>query len=236
MDEKMQLVPFSYKRRRSFMVRVRKRRRPQGRVFAGRFANGGELKFFDTIKTNTNVAETGTILDDSLNHIVQGVTESNRIGRKCTIKSVHFRGTINNNVGTDVSQLKQSVRIIVYLDKQANGATAAVADVLEDVTALNGYNSFRNLANSGRFRILYDLRKALIIPAVAQTAAGTFSSYVNQWSWSFNKVLNVPIEFSGVNGLIAEIRSNNIGILAISTDSDNLPQVNYTCRVRFSDS
>ena len=232
----MDLVSFTRKRRRSFMLRVRKRRRPQRRVFAGRFANGGELKFFDTIKAGTAVAETGTILDDSLNHIVQGVTESNRIGRKCTIKSLHFRGTINNQVGTVLGEIKQSVRIIIYLDKQANGATAAVADILEDVTALNGYNSFRNLANSGRFRVLYDMRKAMIQPAVAQTAAGTFSSYVNQWSWSFNKAVNIPVEFSGVNGLIAEIRSNNIGILAIASDNDNLPQVNYTCRVRFSDS
>ncbi len=195
----------------------------------------GELKFFDTLKGGTTISETGTILDDSLNHIVQGVGEENRVGRKCTIRSVHFHGTINNTASTVLGQTKNSVRIIVYVDKQANGATAAVADILEDVTELNGYNSFRNLANSGRFRVLMDLRKALIIPAVAQTAAGTFSSYVNQWSWSFNKTLTLPVEFSGADGAIDKIRSNNIGILAIAADSDDAPQVNYTCRVRFSD-
>lgn len=195
----------------------------------------GELKFFDTLKALTVVAETGTILDDSVNHIVQGVGEENRVGRKCTIQSVHFRGTVTNQVGTGLGTIKNSVRIIVYLDKQANGATAAVSDILEDVTALNGYNSFRNLANSGRFRVLFDRRKQLIIPAVAQTAAGTFSSYVNEWSWAFNKSIVFPVEFSGANGTIDEIRSNNIGVLAICSDSDNPPQVNYTCRLRFSD-
>ena len=230
----MQLVVRGRKRRRSFARPPVKRFRFASRR-GRRAVFNGELKFLDTQKAATNVAETGTILDDSVNHVVQGVDENERIGRKVTIRSVHFRGTINNNLATATNTIKNSVRIIVYWDKQANGASAAVADILEDVTALNGYNSFRNLANSGRFRILYDVRKALIMPAVAQTAAGTFSTYISQWTWAFNKEVMIPVEFSGTTGAIGEIRSSNIGVLAISADSDSVPQVNYTCRIRFSD-
>ncbi len=214
---------------------VRRRKVHRG-VFRARAAvAGGELKFFDTLKALTAVAGTGVILDDSVNHIVQGVTESERVGRKCTIRAVHFRGVITNPTWTALGDGKQAVRIIVYHDKQANGATAAIGDILEQTAENTSYNSFRNLANSGRFKILYDVRKDMRIPAVAQTAAGTFSSYINVWSWHFSRKVNIPIEFSGITGAIDEIRSNNIGVLAMGFDNSSPPSVQYTCRLRYSD-
>ena len=226
------------KRKRSFAARGRfkKRRFAPQNVFHGRYANrAAELKFFDTQKAQTAVAATGTVLDDSLNHIVQGVTEENRVGRKCTIRSIHFKGTYNNVVATNVGDTNQSVRIVIILDKQTNGTAFTVAGVLEDVTEFNGYNSFRNLAESGRFKVLMDQRFNIRIPAVAQTAAGTFSTYIQDYKWEFNKLVNIPIEFNGTTGAIGEIRSNNIGIFAISRDATNPPEVGYSCRVRFSD-
>lgn len=206
--------------------------------YYGRYAGSGrgELKFFDTKKNFVAVAETGTILSLSLNLIPQGVTESERVGRKCTIKKIDIRGTFFANKVTDSSNTKNGIRIIVYVDQQANGATAAVADILEDITATNGYTSFYNLANQGRFRVLYDKARTIRASAVAQTAAGTFSTYLEQYDWRFAKTCNIPVEFSGVTGAIGEIRSNNIGVLAICGDSDGPPDVQYTARVRFSDS
>ena len=205
--------------------------------FYGRYSGrNAELKFFDTLKAQTSVTETGTVLDDSVNHIAQGVTEENRVGRKCTIRGLHFKGTYNNTVSTVLSATNQSVRIVIVVDKQTNGTAVTVADVLEDVTEFNGYNSYRNLANSQRFKVLMDRRFNIRIPAVAQTAAGTFSTYLNEYKWEFNKRLNLPIEFSGTTGAIGEIRSNNIAIFAICRDATTRPEVGYTCRVRFSDS
>ncbi len=229
------------KRKRAFAGRTRfKRRRVLSgfnqNVAYGRYAaRGAELKFFDTQKAQTNVNSTGTVLDDSVNHIAQGVTENDRLGRKCTIKGVHFKGVYNNNLATALADTKQGVRIIIVVDKQTNGTAVTVADYLEDITEFNGYNSFRNLSNSGRFNVLMDKRFNIVIPAVAQTAAGTFSTYVTNYKWEFNKRINIPIEFSGTTGAIGEIRSNNIAIFAIAHDTTNLPQVGYTCRVRFSD-
>ncbi len=231
----MQLVAQGRKRRRSFARPSSKRVRFAARR-GRRAVQDGELKFFDTQKAATTVAQTGTVLDDSLNHIAQGVTENERVGRKCTVRSIHLHGTYQNSNVTSVNDTKNGVRIIVYLDKQANGATVAVSDILEDITATNGYNSFRNLANSGRFRILFDKRFPIHYPAVAQTAAGTFSTYLSMRNWSFHKTgLSIPLEFNGATGAIGEIRSNNIGIVGISVDSDGLPLVNYTCRLRYSD-
>ncbi len=234
------MVAFTVKRER--VVRRRRRfvgqiahRQPAPRRMVGRRALMGELKFFDTIKAQTASNVAGVILDDSLNHIAQGVTESERVGRKCTLKHISIHGIITNNLATALANTFQSLRLIVYLDKQANGATAAVTDILEDVGAQNGYNSFYNLTNQGRFRILMDRKIQMRMPAVAQTGAGTFSTYGLEYTWTLNKALNVPVEFSAAAGAIGEIRSNNIGILAICTGANDEPNVGYTCRVRFSD-
>ncbi len=106
-----------------------------------------ELKFFETQVNVSPVASTGTIpVSGSVVKIPQGTEENERIGRKCTIKSIHcryqaeLRGASNSSLQSDV------LRIIMYLDKQANGAAAAVSDISETAT----WQTFNNLSNSGR--------------------------------------------------------------------------------------
>ncbi len=216
--------------------RVAKRRFAPQRQFYGRYAGrAAELKFFDTIKGVTATTTAGVILDDSLVHIVQGVTESNRIGRKCTLRALHLHGTVQNDPATVLQRTLNSVRIILYWDKQANKATAAVTDILQDTGTLDGFNSFYKLVNSGRFRILMDKRIQLRQQGVAQTAAGSFSTYLTEWTWNYSKQCNIPLEFNGAAGVIGEITSNNIGIFAICSNPDDPPLVGYTARARFSD-
>ena len=64
---------------------------------------------------------------------------------------------------TNSSAASNLVRIIVYLDRQCNGAAAGVTDLLESAS----YLSFRNLANQSRFKFLYD--KTIPINVVAST-------------------------------------------------------------------
>ncbi len=189
-------------------------------------ASTGELKFHDLIVDDTVVSGAGAIDNPSINLIAQGTTESERIGRKCTIKSIHWRYDIlypqqSAVTGGDV------LRVILYLDKQANGATALVNDILET----NNYQSFYNLANKSRFRIYMDRTWAINANAGAGngTANDTFSKFKQG---TFYKRCNVPIEFDSTTGAITEIRSNNIGVLMIS----RLGLVGFTSqmRIRFS--
>ncbi|AXH73549.1 MAG: coat protein [Doliovirus lythtis] len=204
-------------------VTARGRMRTSG--YYGRYAPlGTELKFLDTTATTNNVATTGVIHNASLNLIPQGVTESQRVGRKCTIKSLHLRWTAQlNDTGTATST-DDGVRILVYLDKQCNGATATVTDILESAS----YLSFNNLSNKNRFRVLMD--KTCDISATAAISA-TFGQkgMTYQWHWRGN----MPIEFSSTTGAITEIRSNNIGVLLVS-DNARINVVS-NCRVRFAD-
>ncbi len=188
-----------------------------------------EYKFFDTTKATTTATTAGVIFDDSLNEIPQGVTESTRVSRKCVIKSLSMRGNYDILSATSANQTSDVLRIIVYMDKQTNGQTAAVSDILETAK----YNSFRNLSNSGRFKVLMD--KSYGISALSGQGDGTTFAFGEvARAWNFHKRCNIPIEFSDTSGAIGTIRSNNIGVLAIS--KAGAVKFDYIARVRFSDS
>lgn len=184
--------------------------------YYNRFGRDGELKFFDSVLIDAEVAAAGTITD-SLNHITQGTAEEQRDGRKCTIKSINCRYVIGMDIH-DAQALPQggdTCRFIIFLDKQCNGQTATVADILEDAD----HNSFRNLSNTNRFVILCDKLHNIEHQGMASDGAGLVSQAGVNKSYTFYKAVDIPIEFSGTDGLIAEIRSNNIGVLLISAAS-----------------
>lgn len=186
--------------------------------FYGRFrpgpAAGGELKFFDVTLDDAVIAAGGAITD-SINLIAQGITESTRGGRKCTIKSIYWRYHVTLPEVNDAADpgLPDTIRMILYVDKQANGATAAVTDILADAQ----FQAFRNLANSQRFAILLDKQITMNYLGLAGgTVAGAVAqTHVNR-DGTFFKKCNIPLEFSDTTGAITEIRSNNIGVLLIS--------------------
>ncbi len=213
----------------------RKRARRGGKGYTrtagyyGRFmGKSGENKFFDTLRGSQAANAAGTIIDPSLCLIPQGVTESTRVGRKCVIKSLHLKGELRlpNFAAGDQCDL---FRLIIYVDKQTNGAAATASDILEASVTLH---SFRNLANSGRFRILLDK----VYPMNSQAGEGNGTTFVfNEFlrSLNINKKLNLPLEFSCTTDAITELRSNNIGVLGVS--HGGYATISYKARVRFSD-
>ncbi len=200
--------------------------------FYGRFSGtrGGELKFHDVDFDDAVVSSSGTVTA-SINLIAQGTTESTRIGRKCTLRSIGWHYTTSLPEGdADATPLPSDVlRVILFQDKQTNGATAAVLDLLETAD----YQSFNNLANSGRFRVLMDKKISLNYASLASDGAGVVSSHQVLREAQFYKKCNLPLEFGGITGAITEIRSNNVGILLIS--KNNVAGFASKFRLRFSD-
>ncbi len=204
-------------------IRVHKRSRNGGstrqvkrqkRMFRGRLArprkNHVELKFLDVDLDDALIASAGTVTP-SIIIIAQGVTESTRVGRKCTIRRIGWRYNLFLATQAALTNGTEVVRLILYVDKQANGATAAVTDILETAD----FQSFNNLSNSGRFRILMDRTHDVVSPGGAGDGANNDSSPASV-SAQFFKELSLPVEYSGANGTIDEIKSNNIGVLAIA--------------------
>ncbi len=202
---------------------------------AGGSPYGGELKFHDIDFDDAVVANTGAIANaGSVVLIGQGVTESTRIGRKCTIRSIGWRYSygLPEQDAVATPQAGDLLRVIMYVDKQTNGATAGVTDILETAD----YQSFNNLANKGRFRILCDKVHTINYSGLASDGAGVVSQARPVYSGRFFKKMNLPLEFSGTAApaAITEVRTNNIGILLIS--QGGVCDFASKLRFRFSDS
>lgn len=200
-----------------------------GRYASARYrvARSSELKFFDTT-LGAAIDSTGEVLTTGgqLCLIPQGVTESTRIGRKCVIKNITIRGTFYINSLAAVS-VGTALHMFVVLDKQCNGAAAAVTDVMTG-TAFDV--ALRNLANSERFVVL----KHFVLDVGAIAGVSTVWDQVCR-SIMWNKKCNIPLEFSSTTGAITEIKSNNIFIMAGAAFTDDVWAFQGKCRLRYSD-
>lgn len=207
--------------------------RTQGR-YSGRFSNYGsgnrpEQKFFDT--TNTfNFDSTGEVpATGQLCIIPQGVNESERVGRKVTIKHIMMRGFLIPVAGTWTGG-SEVIRLMLVQDTQCNGAAATWSGangVLESDTV----HAFRNLENSNRFKILKDWYTVL------NAQAGVTTSF-NQTTrtFFFSKNCSIPIEWDSVatTGALTTIRSNNLFLIARGANDDQVAYSGVT-RLRYID-
>lgn len=183
--------------------------------FYGRYNGPGqrELKFHD-VTVQDNVVTATAAITDSLIKIAQDTTEKTRIGRKVQLKGMSMRYTLSlpavdaaaTEGGSDI------IRVMVYLDTQCNGSTATTANILES----DIFESFNNLANKGRFRVLLDRYHTMNPTSMASDGTGLMSTQSFEIFDSFYKKFDYPIEYDSTAGAITEIKSNNIGLLLIT--------------------
>ncbi len=187
-----------------------------------------ELKVHDLDVDDATIAANGTIAEDSVLTIPEGVGEEQRIGRKITVKKIGWKFNIKLPAGTTATA-SDTVRVMLYVDKQTNGAAAAVTDLL----ATDDFQSFNNLSNKSRFYTLmdrtYDVNTSI---SGNGTSSDTVEKQIND---SFYKDCNLPIEYdnSATTGAITTMRSNNIGVLLLS--ESGLCAFQSKMRIRYVD-
>jgi len=167
-----------------------------------------ELKFLDTTLSAGSVTSSNEIVPStgSINVISQDIKKSQRVGRKATIKYIGCRYNCFLDSGTIATATHDTCRVILFWNKQANGAAASVTDILE----AGNYQSFNNLSNKGRFVVLADRTHSLV------SRAATTSFGEDTVNGQLHLKVDIPIEFNSTTGAMAEIRSNNLGFLIIS--------------------
>ncbi len=195
----------------------------------GRYIGRGgvERLYFDTQNNDAVVNSTGQIVD-SVCIIEQGNGEQNRHGLKCTLRSLHIRYTWTLNTTSTPGNTSDIGRLIIYIDRQCNGAAAAVLDIL----ATAAWNQFLNLKQSHRFHILKD--ETCDLASVAGAYDGTndqFGEHTVEKQAHFK--LNLPLIFESSTPAIADLVSNNIGMLLIT--KSGYAQFDSRVRVRFTD-
>ncbi len=221
--------PFNARQRRGLRMRRPRKRR--------RCTTPAEKKFLDAVWASVAISTTWTSpasdLGQSLCLIPQGVTEITRVGRKVCVHDVSFRGAIHQAAGTTVTTGHNICRIMLIHDKQCNGANATMTDIYENSTT--GIHSFRNLANQGRFRVLWKTQFKFNNPAFA--GDGTTQDHPAQIiPFNFYRKVDLPIEYDGTAGAIGELQSNNIFLTICCHQTTSALTLIGRCRIRFVDS
>ncbi len=237
--------PRSTVRRRRRRVRRRPRtRRRKANPRTGGFL-GVELKFYDQTLVNnalaTNTDGSGIEEDPSatllLNTVTQGDGESQRDGRRMTMKSIFVSGVVSTPGVADQTAPEEQTHIAIWLvlDKQTNGATITSENVFVNKSggAFGGTSLMRNLQFTSRYRILDKVEFTLPTPAISgdSTNFDLFGT-VTKWSLSAN-LKNMGVLFSNTTETVANIIDNSLHILATCTSLSMAPAITYNSRLRF---
>lgn len=189
--------------------------------------SASELKFFDTAVSSSIPFAASVVQNLAL--IPQGATQSSRIGRKVTIRSVEAHLSVKSTFGAAAAPAG-CVSLWFVVDEQANGATFAVSDILETGTVLP--HAMRNEPNDERFLVMKEYKFNMYPPSGVSGAFGDVNVYID-----FYEPITFTMEFSGATGAISEIRSSNLALLVGASDAtlNSLTTVTGFVRVRFED-
>ncbi len=189
----------------------------------------------DAFATSWAMMEDGTIL--SVAGVAQGNGESNRIGRKMSIHSIHIRArltSLKQEAATDPVPASYVGRFCLVMDTQTNGAQLTATDVFDNGQT-DDILSFRDLQNSTRFRVLWDRKFSISTQQMAQGgidlfAHGALSGPIMTYNRQFKKPINVL--YSNTTNVIASVVDNSLHIIGIANSTNIL--LSYQCRIRFT--
>lgn len=118
---------------------------------AALIARGSEKKYIESVFAAADPGNAGTVT--LLNGVAEGTDYSNRVGRKCRSHYLQYDLQISATVGA-ISANPVAYTIHFVLDRQPNGATATVANMV-DLTSATATFALKNVQNyADRFKFL----------------------------------------------------------------------------------
>jgi len=200
------------------------------------------ITFWSGITQATNGGTAGNAI--CLNEMYTQTTGNARIGIDILMKSILIRACIQTKSSEEpdppvssLTSVAECVRVMVVLDRQANGSVPALTDLFGSVTGLNpGANAVTypmNLTYKSRFKVLCDRHYVLS----SQTNAAEFY-------FEFYKKKNIRVHYTGTSATvstIADIRSNALWFFCFGNgaslgNASNRPHLQqFMSRIRFID-
>lgn len=177
-----------------------------------------EKKFLDTY---LNVASINTTTPTFLlcNGVGAGTGFNERVGRKIKIKSIQL-----NSVTIVGTAAPARLRLMLVLDRQSNGSTPSIGNILDNTTILVNSKAFMNLDNRARFSVIWD--KKFTLDTVMKT----------QIDHSVFKKKLIDVTYSGTTNGIGSISTNSIWFVAVSDQgATNAPTLVGGVRIRYTD-
>lgn len=223
----------------------RGRRRMNARI--GGFL-GIEKKFLDVYASNVVLAAPsdcsgGEIQPEGgctgcLSAPAQGDGESNRDGKKITMKSIFITGNVRSAALADQADCLAApvVFVALVLDTQANGATIVSEQVFTNPNDTPFVNSMplRNLQYSSRYRVL--AHKTLnLAPCTASTdGANTTTIAPSQKPFILSYTGDIPISFTSTTADVANVADNALHLIAFNNNSSwTACSLSFNSRMRF---
>ncbi len=204
-----------------------------------------EVKFHDlNLGPSMFVPTNGVLLFESVNNVPQGQGATQRLGRKLKLRYLTVKGSVRIDTtfdipGASLPRTGTRVRLLVVLEKQNNSTVPTIlrlSEILQDIGGFPSINSFYNLENQKRYRILAD--KIYLLDSKASfnsiDPANGFQS-ADFHSVNFQAVLDVDIDFDSTTstGDVGTMPSNNIMVFAIA-DVANQARIFLVSRARFT--
>lgn len=182
-----------------------------------------EHKYVTSGVTNSaNASGTVTLL----NGIAEGDDSSQRTGRQLVLGAITYKGSAAPQV-TAGGNFAGATRLIIFYDKQTNGALPAVTDVLTTADCWSPYQ----INNRDRFVILCD---------EIQECNRLSTSFTSNSSVLFrgHKKLNMKTTYNTTTGVIGAVTTGGLFSLVISSDISGAALTasdTYNFRVMFTD-
>lgn len=151
-------------------------------------------------------------------NIIQGNADDQREGNFIT----RTKYVARIRAATPANAQDVSFRIILVHDKQTNGATPAITDILTTGTGgvAGGFNGDNVVGYGGtRFRVLRDSGPFSLNPTVLNGATPTTMTCARSWTWSFGPKGLGKVQFDATAGAITDIVSGELFWVTISDNA-----------------
>lgn len=214
-----------------------------------------ERKFWDTVvidRAINTVTTTfsGAMADPTtLNCLFTPITGAemyNRIARKTYVHKISVVGRISLPVVSNATTLDVlaplTIRLILCIDKQTNGAQMNSQDLIGALSGVTGdtIDLYQNPAFFGRFQVLKDKRFVLqnAATAVEQNFILDRQGLTTLFKWVVKFRKPIVVHYNNVNvGTVGDVVDNSFHFLAaVQTPSNSsIPILNYRARTIFTD-
>lgn len=168
--------------------------------------------FHNTISNTSNPTPLGTIVP--LTNIAIGDSNVTRTGNSLFVRSI----VMNMNCSQNASALDNTfIRMILFIDTQQVSDTSPVSG---DIFATTGPNALVNLDSAGRYKFLKTWEFALS----TQNPAKVIKYYKN---------IRHHVRYNG--SAATDVQKGGIYLALVSSQSTNVPTLNYHVRIGYHD-
>lgn len=178
-----------------------------------------EMKFHDVTATDSDIYDTATVVN--LTDISQGDSYTMRDGREITIKSIQFKGMIQQD--TDTAGVTNLYRIILLIDRETDGTAPTWLNVYNSENVWSIRDADVSGVNTYRFKVIFD--------KVVSTKLDADGTSNEKRLIKFYKKLNLKCSWRAQG----TDPKNGIYLMFLGTSATTVTDFSYQSRVRFVD-